>query len=94
MRESAANIPENAFLPTAIAVGAQRLGPADWLYAALEVLDGKATVDVLPKAQMPSLDELPEVRDCAQSGTWVHSPDFADRYLSERLRLQAWTMRF
>ena len=28
-----------------------------------------------------------------QAGTWLHTPDFRDRYVTERLRLQLWTMR-
>jgi len=27
------------------------------------------------------------------SGKWIHPPEFRDRYLSERLRLQLWTLR-
>ena len=94
MRESAGQISPDGFLPTKLTVGGKALGPADWLTAALDILCGAEEAVISPKAQMPSLDVLPLVRDCSFKGTWRHSDTFADNYLSERLRLQAWTMRF
>lgn len=87
-------IKEGEFLPEKIKVGDQFIGPADWLYAALEVIFGAISVEILPKSQLPCLDLMPEVRDCAFKGTWQHGDDFEDRYLSDRLRYQSWTMRF
>ena len=81
------------FLPTRILVGAHTLGPADWLRGALDVLCGEKTVCVTPGAALPSLDVLPQLKDLRLTG-WVQSDDFEDRYLSNRLRLQSWTMRF
>jgi len=57
------------------------------------VILGKDEVTILPRPQLPSLDELTELRDMALRDTWIHSPDFKDEYLSERLRLQSYTMR-
>ena len=94
MKKSAENINTAAFIPEKIAVGDKYLGPADWLTAALDILCGEDFSLVVPKKQMPSLDRLPQVRDCAFKGTWRHSDTFEDNYLSERLRLQSWTMRF
>lgn len=94
MRNSAKNVDTSAFLPEKIAVGEKILGPADWLFAALDILCGEEFSVVTPKKQLPPLDCLPQVRDCSFRGTWRHSDSFEDKYLSERLRLQCWTMRF
>ena len=87
-------IKDGEFLPEKIKVGNEYIGPADWLYSALEVLLGAKSVTVKPKPQLPSLDCMPEVRDSAFKGTWQHSDSFEDKYLSDRLRYQSWTMRF
>ena len=94
MIDSCTQIQDGAFLPAAIRVGEAEIGPADWLYAALEILLGKDTVEIQPKPQLPSLDCMPEVRDSAFRGTWQHSDKFEDKYLSDRLRYQSYTMRF
>ena len=94
IKESAKSIDTNSFLPEKISVGGKLLGPADWLMAALDILCGEAETTVTPKPQMPSLDVLKNVRDCSFKGTWRHSDSFEDKYLSDRLRLQSWTMRF
>ena len=87
-------IKDGEFLPEKIKVGNEYIGPADWLHSALEVLMGQESVIVKPKPQLPSLDCMPEVRDSAFKGTWQHSDSFEDKYLSDRLRYQSWTMRF
>ena len=87
-------IKDGELLPEKIKVGNEYIGPADWLYGALEVLLGAKSVTVKPKPQLPSLDCMPEVRDSAFKGTWQHSDSFEDKYLSDRLRYQSWTMRF
>ncbi len=83
------------FLPNKIMVGGKEIGPADWMRAAMEVLQGRETVTIQPGPQLPSLDCMPSLRDCEFTRSrWMQSDDFKDNYLSERLRLQAWTMRF
>lgn len=91
---SAKEIKNGEFLPTEITVGDTKIGPADWLFAALDVLQGANEVTIGPRAQLPSLDIIPETRDAYFKGTWRHSDSFEDKYLSDRLRLQAWTLRF
>ena len=91
---SAKEIKNGEFLPTEITVGDTKIGPADWLFAALDVLQGAKEVTIGPRAQRPSLDIIPETRDAYFKGTWRHSDSFEDKYLSDRLRLQAWTLRF
>ena len=94
MCASAATIDADAFLPTSIRVGAHTLGPADWMMAALEILSGAECAKLTPRPQMPSLDTLPSVKAASFRGGWVQSDTFEDRFLSDRLRLQAWTLRF
>jgi hypothetical protein len=94
IRSSAKEIKNGEFLPTEITVGDTKIGPADWLFAALDVLQGAKEVTIGPRAQLPSLDIIPETRDAYFKGTWRHSDSFEDKYLSDRLRLQAWTLRF
>ena len=97
IRASAQHIKDDTFLPTAIKVGGIDIGPADWLFAALEVLMGKESVTLTPREQLPSLAVIPNVQKGYKGrwkGTWMYSDSFEDAYLSERLRLQIWTLRF
>ena len=87
-------IKDDKFLPEKIKVGELYIGPADWLFAAMEIILGADTVTVTPKPQLPCLDCMPEVRDSDFKGTWQHSDSFEDKYLSDRLRYQSYTMRF
>lgn len=93
MRESAAAMDVSRFLPAKIQVGGKTIGPADWLRAALTVLSGSEEAVVVPDKWQIDLDQFPEIRDLTVVNTWVHSPDLADNYLSERMRLQSWTIR-
>ena len=91
---SAKTMSTEGFLPTKITVGKVDIGPADWLRAALDVLSGSETVTVSPDVQLPSLEVLPMLKNLSFKGQWVQSDSFEDKYLSDRLRYQAWTMRF
>ncbi len=94
MRSSAAELPADGFLPTEITVGGKKLGPADWLFAAMDVICGADSVTATPREQMPSLDVLPNLKKAKSMRGWVNSDEFEDKYLTKRLKLQAWTMRF
>ena len=91
LRESAAMFENGKFLPTEIAIGEKRIGPADWLRAALTVLCGADSAVIVPDKWQIDLNEFPRLRDNTFVDTWVH--DLPDEYLSDRLRLQTWTMR-
>ena len=94
LREAAGKMDLTTFLPPAIRVGGSALGPADFLFAALEVIDtGAREVVVVPRPQMPDYELLPRLKTICMRNTWMHSPDFKDRYLSDRMRLQLWTLR-
>ncbi len=91
---AAKNINVSGFLPEKIKVGELLFGPADYMRAALEVLQGVEVVRLGPDVQLPSLDLLPKTKNC-NFKTWIiQSDDFEDNYLSKRLKLQSWTMRF
>ena len=95
IRASARTLPKEGFLPAVISINGKNIGPADWLYAALDVLTDARNATIVPdRPQLPSLDCLPKTRDLSLKGTWRHSDTFEDRYLSDRLRWQSWTMRF
>lgn len=95
LKKTAASIPADGFLPTNLTVDGITIGPADFLYAALEILCGEKTAQIISgREQLPSLDAIPQTRDLSFVGTWMHSDSFRDLYLSDRLRLQSWTMRF
>ena len=48
---------------------------------------------VVPREQLGSFGEIPGVEEMNICGKWLHPDSFGDGYLSERLRLQLWTMR-
>ena len=91
--ESASKINIDRFLPVSVNVGDKLIGPAEWLRAAMAVICGEKEVTSSPATQMPCLDVLPAFADLTLKG-WVQSDDFKDEYLTKRLKLQAWTMRF
>ena len=93
MRESANQIPDGTFLPTEITVGGKRLGTADWLRAALAILSGERAFTVVPDKWQIDLNEFPTLRNQNYVGRWVHSDSLKDVYLSNRSRLQSWTIR-
>ncbi len=92
--KSAAEINADGFLPTEITVGGHRIGPADWLFAAMDIICGADTVTVTPREQLPSLDPLPSLKKSRSMKGWINGDDFVDNYLVKRLKLQIWTMRY
>lgn len=91
--ESARKINTRRFLPVKINVGGIDIGPGDWLRAAASVLCGEDEVSIRPDTQLPSFDMVPRLKNLKLFG-WMQSDNFEDKYLSDRLRLQIWTMRF
>ena len=91
---AAADIDLSDFIPPTIRVGTLEIGPADFLFAALEMLTTDAqSVTLRPREQLGDLDELPELKTFHLKNTWMHTPELEDRYLSDRMRLQLWTLR-
>lgn len=83
------------FLPATIEVEGVRLGPADFLYAALEVLEtGADMVAVEPREQLGTFRDTPVAALENWSYTWLHTPDFKNTHCLDRLRWQLWTLRY
>ena len=96
LRQAAKRLDLSRYLPSAIDVGGTRIGPADFLFAALEVLTtGAGEVLVSPREQLGSFSHVKRLEHHTIPPGWcIHSPDFRDEYLSDRLRYQLWTARY
>lgn len=95
LKKAAAEIRTDTFIPECITVDGIALGPADFLLAALKALtDGCEEIVLTPSEQLVSIDALHEMKTLKMNGKWRHSDDFRDKYLSDRLRLQCWTLRY
>ena len=84
------------FIPPAIRVGDKMIGPADFLYAALEVLEtGAASVELAPREQLGDFADVPTLADVDIFSGWpIHAKTLNNDLLNERLKLQLWTLRF
>jgi len=96
IREAAEGIDMKRHLPASIHVGTVEIGPADFLFAALEVLEtGADKVRIEPREQLGDIaSKCPALASFKQDGWITYSPEFKDEYLSDRLRLQFWTLRY
>lgn len=94
--EAARTIDLKSFIPSTITVGGQSIGPADFLFAMLEILTtDHEIVELVPREQCVMMPEFEELCDFHMDGdSWMHSYDFHDEYVSDRLRLQSWTLRY
>lgn len=92
--KASANEIKDGFIPERIRVGTEVIGPSDWLYAALELLcEGKDETIITKKPWQIDFDQFPILKTLNHKGNWIHSKDFEDKYLSDRMRLQSWTYR-
>ena len=98
LRAAARKIVFRRHLPVAYEVGGVTLGPADFLFAALEVLEtGADEVTVEPREQLGDIAaKLPKLaRFSHVKPAWcIYWSQFEDKYLADRLRWQFWTLRF
>ncbi len=95
LKAVAAKIDLGTFIPPEIEVGGVKIGPADFLYAALEVIDtGADEVTVKPRDQLGPIHQLmPTLATYSMKGGWgLFMDSFEDKYLTARLRLQLWTL--
>lgn len=93
MRQSAVTLPDSGFLPLSITVGSQILGPADWLRAALNILCGMDCTTVQPGPWQIDLEQFPLLKHMSLRKSWINIDWDGDHYLSDRARLQTWTIR-
>ena len=64
------------------------------MWAALAILEGAESYTIRPGLpKQIDLGEFPIVRELSYKNTWIHAKTLEDKFLSERLRLQAWTIR-
>ena len=91
----AKNINTDNFLPSVFYINGKAIGPRDLLDAFLAfLLDETQSYTVIPnKPWQIDLDQFPSLRDLNYKGSWIHTDLLQDNYLSNRLRLQAWTIR-
>ena len=98
LRAAAEKIVFRRHLPVSYDVGGVRLGPADFLFAALEALEtGADAVTVEPREQLGDIAaKLPKLAGFSHvKPAWcIYWPAFKDAWLSDRLRGQFWTLRF
>jgi len=94
VRAEAQKITAGKFIPANFIVDGQRIGAADMLFAMAEALDGsKEQITLKPRRQTVDVSELEMLSTLNLKGMWLFSPELEDKYLSRRLRLQAWTWR-
>ena len=96
LKAAAERIDISRFLPPSIDVGGTKIGPADFLFAALEVLEsGCDEVLVQPRNQLGNIAHwLPKMAEASFRGTWIYTPEYKDEWTSNRLRWQFWTFRY
>ena len=96
LESAAGKLDLTAFIPSEIDVGGTSVGPADFLFAALEALvTGAREVTVGPRDQLGSFKNCPSLERVNIKDNWgVHAPTLDGKLLDERLKLQLWTLRF
>ena len=94
--EAAKRMDISRFLPVSVEVGGVRIGPADFLFAALEAIEtGAEEVAVAPRDQLGDIAlYLPKMAKANFKGTWIYVPEYQDNWTSNRLRWQFWTFRY
>ena len=81
-------------LPARIGVGGRIIGPGDFLLASLATVCAEGdSVTVAPSDPLAALARFPALANFHPAGRWLLSPEFHDKYASDRLRLQVWTWR-
>ena len=94
IRKAAETLSPDDFIPSSIAVGDKRIGPADMLFAMLDVATDAKVVTLHPRKQNCNYEEVfHHIKNMKITGMWLHGPDFKDAWLSDRLRQQNWTLR-
>ena len=94
VRAEARKIALDDYIPEDFVVDGCRIGAGDMLFAMAAALkDGSEKITLTPRRQTVDISELDELTVLDLKGKWLFSPALEDKYLSDRLRLQAWTWR-
>ena len=93
--ELAKEIKVEEFLPSEFLINNKKIGARDLLDAFLAfALDETDEYTIKPNKQWQiDLDQFPTLRDLNYRNSWINSEALNDDYLSDRLRLQTWTIR-
>ena len=96
LASAAKSLDLSTFLPPELPVRKAKIGPADFLFAALEAIEtGADEVKVAPRDQLGDIASyLPKLATVNFKGTWIYTPEYEDRWTSNRLRWQFWTFRY
>jgi hypothetical protein len=96
LKKAAAAMDLGRFLPPSVDVGGTKIGPADFMFAAFAAIEtGAREVTVAPREQLGDVKALmPGLDGYSTKGKWKYMPSYEDRYLSDRLRWQLWTLRY
>jgi len=93
VRRLAASVSVSGFLPASFTADGMRIGPADLLFAMLDVAMGADSVVLNPREQQcKAPSDIGHYWQERLDGTWLFSKDFKDSFLTRRLHLQAWTI--
>lgn len=93
VREAAKCVDISGFMPTSVDVGGVKLGPADFLFAMLGVLEGEEQVTLEPRPQNIDLTEFEPLATFDPRG-WMFSDAFQAEHIRRRTPLQGWTIRY
>jgi len=94
IRKAAQAIVLEDYIPTEFDVDGVCLGPAEMLFAMVEALKGTAaTIAVSPRSPKVDISSLKELTTFTVHNHWVFAESLEDKWVSKRLRLQAWTWR-
>lgn len=80
-------------VPKSLLIDGVEISSADFLRIARKCLLGEETVPVTPGCGEIDLTDYYRIADFRLRNSWMHSKDFTDQHTTERLRLQAWTIR-
>ena len=97
LRTAAAKLVGATFIPPSIEVSGRAIGPADFLFAALEALEtGADEVTVNPRDQLGDIARyLPKMAKLTSfKGTWIYDRTYEDKWTTNRLKWQFWTFRY
>lgn len=94
VRTIAQSLTLNDFIPTAFDVNGVKLGPADFLFAMVAAFQNPNASDIAirPRPQTVDVSALRELASFKLKG-WLFADTLEDKWVSKRLRLQAWTWR-
>lgn len=93
IKKAAWNIKGEEFIPAQIQINDTAIGPADFMRACLQILNCKTTCALSPAEQMPDTSGFYNFDKFSLKNSWMYSDKFEDLYVSDRVKLQAWTIR-